>query len=511
MSLRTFFAALLVAGLTADASAQVDPSVGMPLSLSEAERRALDLNPQVAEARLSIEAADFTVAQRQAAFATVFTTSFSQRSQTNPATTQLIGGSNVTTVNNEAASYGSTLTTPLQWGGARVTLDFGSNRTTTSNLFANFNPSYSSSLTTTYTQPLLRGFGIDQTREQLAQARLDQGTADTAFRQQAAQILASVRRAYWDLVYTVDALETARQSRALAERQLDESRLRLQLGTVAQIDVLQAEAEVATRVQAAVQAEGAWRAAQVALKQLIVADTGDPLWASTVVPTDRPGSEVTPNIDVEAAVAQALGNRTDIENLRRQGDSIDLNLRLLDDQRKPSVDLNANLAFNGIGGTRLLRATSGLGTGSVGTIPGGYLDAFRTLGSLDFPTWTVALNISVPLDNGAANAAAARGRVQRRQVDARLRTLELQVAATITRLADQVTNVSQQVEAAAVARQLAEQRVEVETQRLQAGVSTTFLVLQAQRDLATAQTNELRAQLDFRNALVDLEQAQEAP
>ena len=511
MLLRTTFVALVTLGLAADAPAQVDPTVGTALTLEEAERRAFDLNPQVAEARLGIEAADYTFVQRQAAFGAVFSTDFTQRSQTNPATTQLIGGTGVTTVNNDTSSYGTTLIKPLQWGGAGVSVDFGNVRQSTSNLFANFNPSYSSALTTTYTQPLLRGFRIDQTREQISQARLDQGTASTAVRQQMTQIAANVRRAYWDLVYTVDALDTARQSRDLADRQLQESQLRLQLGTVAQIDVLQSQAEVATRVQALVQAEGLWRAAQVSLKQLIVADTNDPLWSSTIVPSDRPGNEVTPTIDIDAAVARALGNRTDLENIRRQGESIDLNMRLLDDQRKPTVDLNANLTLNGIGGTRLVRETSALGTTSTGTIPGGLGDALQTLGSLDFPTWTIGLNFSVPLNNSAAEAAAARGRVQRRQIDARLRTLELQIAATITRLADQVANVGQQVQASTVARQLAEQRLDVETQRLDLGVSTTFLVLQAQRDLATAQNDELRALLDFRKALVDLEQAQEAP
>ena len=121
------------------------------------------------------------------------------------------------------------------------------------------------------------------------------------------------------------------------------------------------------------------------------------------------------------------------------------------------------------------------------------------------------MTVSVPLGTSAADAAAARGRVERRQVDARLRTLELEIAATIARLADQVMNTSQQVQASMSARQLAGRRLDAENARLQVGLSTTFLVLQAQRDLATAQTNELRALLDFRKVLVDLEQAQEAP
>ena len=275
--------------------------------------------------------------------------------------------------------------------------------------------------------------------------------------------------------------------------------------------MLQSEAEVATRTQATVVAEGAWRSAQVGLKRLIVADTSDSLWGTPIVPTDRPGDEVAPALAVSAAIARALGNRTDIEAVRRQAESLELNIRLLEDQQKPAVDVTSSLALAGVGGTRILRAGEGLGSSGVGTIPGGYFDALQALGSFDFPTWNVGLTFSVPFRNTQANAAVARGRVQRRQLDASLRAIELQVAANVTQIADQVTNANQQVQAAVVARRLAEQRLDLEASRLQAGLSTTFLVLQAQRDLATAQTSELRALLDYRKALVDFEQAQEAP
>ena len=505
--------ALLIVGVAllawpTDARAQVDPAVGSRLSLEQAEGRALDLNPQVAEARLGIEAADFTVVQREAAFGSTVTTAFNQRGQTNPNTSQLDGG---TTVTNDSSTFNTTLAKPLEWGGGQLSVGFNNGRTGTSNLFSNFNPSYSSAVTANFTQPLLRGFGIDTTRQQLEQARLDRSTADVAMRQQLVQIVAKVRRAYWQLVYTVDALELARQSLALAERQLGENQLRLELGTVARIDVLTSQAEVATRIQAVVQAEGSWRAAQVALKQLIVADTSDPLWEMTVVPTSRPAYTAAPELDVPTAIGRALEGRTDIELLRRQGDGLDLSLRLLEDQQKPAVNLSLGLTYTGVGGTQLIRANDGLGSTATGSIPGGYFDALSALGSLDFPTWTVGLNLTLPVNNTAADAAAARGRVQRRQVDARLATIELQAAATITRLADSVVNADQQVQASTVARELAEQRLELENARLEVGLSTTFLVLQAQRDLATAQNIELRALLDYRRAMVDFEQAQQAP
>jgi outer membrane protein TolC len=204
-----WFVVAALAAWPAAAGAQVDPSVGQSLTLDEAEARALDLNPQVAEARLAIEAADFTVVQREASFGSSVTTQFNQRGQTSPNTSQLDGGVSVT---NDSSTFNTTLNKPLEWGGGQLALGFNNGRTATSNLFSNFNPSYSTTVNATFTQPLLRGFGIDQTRQQIEQAYLDLSIADVGLQQQFAQLTANVRRAYWELVYTVDALELARQS-----------------------------------------------------------------------------------------------------------------------------------------------------------------------------------------------------------------------------------------------------------------------------------------------------------
>lgn len=497
----------LVVLWAAPALAQDINAPGLRLTLAEAERRAVDRNPQLAEARLQIAAADYQLALQRAAYSPLFSASLVQRSQTSPSTTQLSGGQQL--VATDAASYATGVTQALSWGGGRVAVDFSGTRTGTSNVFATYNPSFSSSATASITQPLLRGLRFDATRAQIVQAGIARRIADVALRQQAATMLATVRRAYWDLVYTADALATARQSEDLAQRQLRDNRLRVELGTVAPIDVLESEAEVASRHQAVTQAEGAWRTAQVTLKQEIVSGTSDPIWESTIAPIDRPTAATRP-LDVRQAVANALANRTELAVARQQRESADTEVRLLNEERKPSVDLTASYSLNGIGGTQILRQSGTLGSDIVGTQPGGYLDVLRSLGALDYPTWTVGLNVTLPLGTRAADAAYARGQVERRQVDVRIQALELQVAAQVTRAGEQVRSAEQQIASAEVARQLAERRFQAEEARRAAGLSTTFVVLQAQRDLATAQTNELRAQLDYRRALVDFDLAQES-
>ena len=504
-------ASVIIGAATVPASAQrVDPMAGTPLTIDEAERRAMDLNPQVAEARLNIDAADFTLVQREAAFGTNVSTTFNQRGQNRRSTSQLTGGTGVTSVTTDTMSFGAGLSKPLEWGGGSFSLNFDNSRNASSDLFSTFNPSFSSTISTSYAQPLLRGFSIDQTRQTLMQARIDRDTTEIGVQQLMAQIEGNVRRAYWELVFTVEAIETARTSVELAEQQLEDNQVRLEVGTITQIDVLTSQAEVASRRQALVQAEGNWRSAQVALKQLIVSDTMDPMWSTTIVPTSRPVFEGSADaLDLSGAINRALANRTDIEQQRRQADTINLNLRLLQDQRKPAMDFNFALSFNGIGGTELARG----GLGAPGTVinPGGYLDALSSIGNLDFPTWTLGLNVSMPINSRASDAAIARSRVQQQQLATRLSSMELQIAAAITRIADQVLNAEQQLEAAAVARELSEQRLDLENARLDVGLSTTFFVFQAQRDLATAQNNELRALLNYRTSMVDFEQAQIAP
>jgi outer membrane protein TolC len=212
---------------------------------------------------------------------------------------------------------------------------------------------------------------------------------------------------------------------------------------------------------------------------------------------------------VETAALRALDNRTDLVQARMTLESNDITLRLLRNQTLPALDLVANYQAQGIGGTQFVR--QGLGGTVSQVVPGGYGDALRTLSGLDFPIWQVQFNISYPIGASAAEASYARGRVQRGQAAAQLRALELQVATEVTTAAIQVESSLTQYEAAQVARELSEQRLDAEQSRFEVGLTTNFFVVQAQRDLSAAQNTELRALLDYRRALVEFERVQSAP
>lgn len=481
------------------------------MTLADAEARAVAKNPTLASARLGTEAATYTVAEARSAYSPVLTSTFLQRSQTSPSTSQLAGGQ--TSVSTEASTYSTGVAQDLPWGGGRMTVDFTGSRNATSNVFSTYNPSFASGISASVTQPLLRGFRFDAPRAAIAQADLGSEIADTQLRQQMATVLANVRRAYWTLVYTTDALSTAQASEVLAQQQLTDNQLRVRLGTVAPIDVVEAESEVATRHQAVVAAQGDVRDAQVALKGLLVGDPADALWSQAILPTDRPESPEgrSAPLDVAAAITAAVANRSDAKIARSERASAAVQVRLLDNLRAPAVDLVAGYGLNGIGGTQILRDSSTLGGGIAGTIPGSYLDVLRSIGAFNYPTWSVGLNVTLPIGRNAADATYARARVEQRQRDVAIQALDVQIAAQVTRIAEQVRTSEEQVTAAAAARQLAQARLDAEQARRSAGLSTNFLVLQAQRDLTIAQTNELRAQLDLRTALVDFDLVQVAP
>lgn len=483
------------------------PGAQVDLTLQDATERALERNLELAVERLNPQTFDLNIARIRAAYRPTATSTFGQQSRVQAPTSTLNGG---TIVDNDTTTYNVGVAQALPMFGGNVSFQFNNNKQVTSNLFANYNPAFNSNFNLSYTQPLLRGLVIDNNRQQLLVTAISRDISEIQLRGTIATTLATVRNTYWELLYAIQAVEVARGSLQLAERLVDDNRARVEIGTMAPLDVVQAEAEVATRRQALAQAEATWRTAELALKRLVVNGTEDPLWRASLNPTDRPVFAPEP-LDVEGAVRRALGNRSDLEQARRQVESNDVTLSLMRNLTLPDLDLTANYGAVGLGGTQYRRQGSGITSVIVGSLPGGYSDAWKTLSARDYPNWNFQLNLSYPIGASAAEASYARARVQRNQSAAQLRALELQVATDVTNAALQVENGLRRYEAASAARQLAQTRLEAEQSRFNVGLSTNFFVVQAQRDLATAQNSELRALLDYRRALVDYQRAQEAP
>ena len=484
------------------------PGVRVELTLDNAVERALDRNLDLAVERLTPQTYDFSLAALDATFHPNLVSTFGLRSQTSFTRSQTAGGDILST---DTLTGNNGVQQNLKWGGGSYAVGFNNNRQEQSDLFATRNPVLNSSLTAAISQPLLRNFRTDAVRTQLKITKINQEMSETSLRATVVRTVANVRNAYWDLVFAIQADEVAQNSLQLATKLVEDNRARVEVGTLAPLDVTQAEAEQATRRQAVAQARATHGTAELALKRLIVNGTEDPYWTANIEPVDRP-TYTTETVDVAGAVRRALTSRTDLEQSKKQIQSNDVSIRSLSDAQLPALDLTASYGLAGIGGTQFVRPPgAALGAAPSQVIPSGFSDALSVLSNGRAPTWNFLVNFSYPLGQSPAEAATARARLQQRQTIAQARQLELQVATEVTNAALLVDANRERLQAATVAKELADLRLSAEQSRFEVGLSTNFFVVQAQRDLRDSQNAELRALLDYRRAQVEFERVQEIP
>jgi outer membrane protein TolC len=473
------------------------------LGLQDAVSRALENNLDIAVEKFNPDASGQNVKQLEGYYQPVLFSTISQTSQTDPARNVFAGAEKVDT---DTLTYDFGASHPLPTGG-NLRVDFNNTRTNTNSVFSTFNPSFSSLFNASLTQPLLRNLKIDDTRLQIRVARKNREISDAQFRQTVVNTVASVKQLYYDLIYAIDNFEAQKKSLALAKKLLEENQIRVRVGTMAPLDVVAAESEVAGRDEGVILAENALLEAEDLLRRAIFSKNDPDTWALRIVPKDRPSAEQSA-VDLATAMTTALEKRTDIVAARKNVESAELNVDFARNQRLPRVDLVAGYGTSGVGGTLIER--DGLGGPIVRTIPGGYGDALSDVFGAEFPTWSLGVNVSYPILNKQANAAAARARILKDQAVASLHRLEMQVAAEVRSAARAVDTNFKRVQSTQAARVLQERRLDAEEKKFAAGMSTNFQVTQSQRDLALAEVAELRAIADYRKSLVNFERVQEA-
>jgi outer membrane protein len=496
----------------AQAPAQPFKTAGprVDLSLQEAVQRGSEHNIDIGVARITPRVTEFSLIGLEANYRPNLTSSFTDGSVTN-FPTNITQGITQPTATGTYQWVGG-LTQNLWWGGSSYTAGWTNTRTNSPSTTATRNPNYDSRLTATLTQPLMRGFKIDATRASLQTNRIGQQNDEITLQSTIFSTQSSVKNAYWDLVFAVQAVDAAQGSLDLASRLVQDNQARVEIGTLAPIDVVSAQAEQANRKLALVQAQGTVRTAELALKRLIVSGTDDPLWTSSLNPVDRPPTTAEP-INLEAAVTRALRERTDLQQSMNNLKISDINLRQQVDLTRPQLNLSATYGLRGVGGpfiqkTGVVDPLTGQSSSVSTVIPSGYLDAIRTLGRFDAPQWNFALNFSYPLGLSAQEANVARSKLSLEQTQAQLKSLQLQVATDVTNAALTVQSSLESVQATAAARELSKQKLDAAQSKFEVGMATNFEVVQAQRDFSDAQNNELRAVLNYRKALVSFETSQ---
>ena len=480
------------------------------LTLDQAVRLALEKNLDIAVQRLNPQLFDFSLAGVRSAYLPTVTSLIGDQHQTSVPITLLTGGQQVTTT---TGTVNAQVAQNLPRGGGNLSVTWNNNRVFSNSFFYNYNPAFNATLIAQYTQPLLRGLRSDATRQQLAVTKVNRSMSDLQLRSTITNTVTSVRHAYWDLVLAVESINVARTSLDLSHQLVEENQKRVQAGAMTRLDLVTATSQEATDRHTLVLAEGSRRTAEVALKRLLVAGPDDGLWREVIDAVDRPDDRAL-EIDLDAALKRALSERTDLAEAKQQIAANDATLKYLQDQTRPQADLVGSYALAGLGGPQLIRSGDPQNPASfpppvVSTIPGSYGGALSTLFGHDYPTWGVALNVSYPLGYNVAKAAAARAQLQTTQVAVQTHQLEVQIVTEVTDAAIAARNAFDEIDAATQARELSEQKLDAEQKKFGVGLSTNYLVVQAQKDLADARNAVLHAEITYQKALVDFERAQQ--
>jgi len=502
--MRVMAVVAMVLGVAAPALAQSIET--RRVTVDEAVRQALENNLGIRVARIDPQIEDLGVAQARAAWFPTMTSTLQSASTDSPSNSFLSGAADKISDSRFNTNVG--VEQALPWGG-RYNFGWDSSRSTTTNLFSNFSPQVRSSLALTYVQPLLRGFSIDASRQQLMLSQKNREIADVTLRQAVAETTRAVRHAYWDLAFAIASLEVQRQSLELARESLRNTRARIEIGTMPPIDQVEAEAEVAQREEAVILGEGQVGTTEDVLRALVYDPSSADFWTLRIEPAERPTFSATP-IDIDAATRAALDRRSDIQQARRNLEAVDINVRFFRNETLPDVTASVDYGLTGLGGTQFLRG-AGFPGPIVGQTERGFGTVLGDLFSNDFPSWTASLNVSYPLGQTPQEAGLARARLEYTQQQTGLRQAELQVVTQVRDVGRRVMTNQRRVDTTVASRQLAERRLDAEERKLAAGTTISFFVFQAQRDLAQARNNELRAILDYQLAIVDFEAVQEAP
>jgi outer membrane protein len=483
----------------------------IPLTVDDAVKFALERNLDLAVQRLTPELQDIAVVAAHTVYAPQLTSTIQRSSTTTTPTSQLqlSQGSGGLINNNLAYNVGVNQLVP--WAGSSFQAQFQNQRVDSNSNNSTFNPQYNSTWVAQYTQPLLRDRKTDVNRRTIAITKINRDISDVQLKAQISNLAADVRNAYWDYYAATQAVGIARESLALATKLVEDNRVKVEVGTMAPIDVVQAQAEEARMRQGLVNADNTRRTTELTLKRLIVGGTDDTNWAATLEATDRPEfrKSTMEQSEIEDAIRRALTNRTDIDIVRKSIEANGVSLDWLRNSTLPAVDAILSYGVQGVGGTQLVRANSGVLGSSFTTIPGGIGDAFSSLFRGQNPRWTVGVNVTYPLGLSLQETALARARVQLNQNQSQLKQLELRVASDITLAAINLRNTAEAVEASRAARELQEQRLSAEQSKFEVGMSTNFQVVQAQRDLNDARNSELLAILNYQRAQVEFDRVQQ--
>jgi outer membrane protein TolC len=392
--------------------------------------------------------------------------------------------------------------------GAQFSLGFNSANQNSTAVNSRLNPYTTSNLGLTFVQPLLRGFGASVNRRFIRIAKNNQKTSGLLFRQQAIATVAGVIRLYDDLVSLGEDVKVKEQTLALAQRLYEDNRIRVDQGTLAPVELTRAHAGVAAAQQDLANSRGYERQQELILKNFLTrTGTADPAIRGariiTTTPIEVPAQEAaTPLTDL---LDEAFRGRPELEEARLQIDNSNIALSGSRNQLLPSLDLVASGQNTSLAGQANARAAANV-LPAPGTL-GGFGTDLSQIFNGRYPSYSVGVQLNLPLRNRIAQADVARDEIQVRQWDIRYRQLQNQVRVEVEGALVALEQARAAYDAAAQTRALQEQSLAIELEKYGVGLSTNFLVMQYQSFVAQARSTEVAARNVYAKAKTALERA----
>jgi outer membrane protein TolC len=394
--------------------------------------------------------------------------------------------------------------------GTQLQVGFTNSRITSDNIFNAYSPELQSTFRATVTQHLLNGFGPGINGRFILEAKNTRRITDSAFRQQILFTINQIENIYWSLVGDYEDVQAKQRGLEQSTRLASDNRKQLQIGTLAPLDVLNADNQVSTDTQALITSQTKLEFQQLIMKQAISRNLSDPVLSSApVIPTDRVSllempEERTP---VEDLVQKAYANRPEIEqnilNLRNN----EITLRATRNNLLPTVDLYGFYGSAALGGSKSpFCSTEFFGPQACNLPTVGYGTVFTNLFNSSGPDKGAGVNVTIPLRNRTAQSLQARALLEYRQAEMRLQQLYIQVRIQVINAQYALTQDRAGVQAALAAREYNFQSYQAEVKKLRLGASTTANVLQQERNLATAENNVISTEATYGTDRSSLEQ-----
>jgi outer membrane protein TolC len=423
-----------------------------------------------------------------------------ERAKVPQSNTLFSGGKSALTTNTNVYNFtynqGFVTGTGLQvgWNNSRVTTD---------NPFANYSPSLTSSFKATVTQHLLQGFGIFVNDRFVYQAMNNRRITDSSFRQQILYTVNQVESIYWGLVGAYE--DVLAKERALQQStQLEsDTKKQLEIGTMAPLDVVQAQSNVASDREALISSQNTLQYQQLIMKQAIARNLNDPaLVAAPIIPTDRVSIEELSEEGqpVEELVQTAFQQRPELEQAVLVLKNQEISLKGARNALLPTLDAYGFYGASGLGGAQ---------SPSCINFFEGIPCAPNTFATVDYPTVLqhlvnssgpdkgVGFSLSIPIRNRTAQADQARSLLEYRQAELRLEQLYTQIRMQVVNAQFALRNDRAQVIAARASHDYAQQSLDSENKKLSLGASTAYNVLLQQKNLASADAQLISAEAAY--------------